>query len=327
MEKYLIAEFEKYAREPVLAKMPDGSLVCTFLTGGDTEPDNDNFAAVSYSRDGGKTWTEPKPLFSHSKRGAWCTSISVFDGVAVASVCTYNTENYYRELSTFFSESRDDGVTWSKPKSIRGHLNGCSLRLAVTLSNGDILIPLYWQEAVDDYEWPENWREHFEVWRFVSGVGIRKKGDDVFYRYGYFADDQLSFWEPNAFETEPGHVIMYLRNRSRFLYLTESFDYGRTWCAPRQTDIPHSDSKVTCVKAGGAVIMINNAVGRGRTHLEITGSRNGYDFDHICYIEDENAGFFYPHAVADDKERRLYVAYENAKQHYLAIYSYDELGI
>lgn len=28
-----------YAREPVLARMGDGSLICTFLSGGHTEPE------------------------------------------------------------------------------------------------------------------------------------------------------------------------------------------------------------------------------------------------------------------------------------------------
>ena len=327
MELYTIAEFDTYAREPVIAQMKDGSLICVFLTGGPTEPDNENFAAVSRSRDGGKSWTEPTPLFTHPKRGAWCTDIFTDGEYPVAAVCLYNADSHYRELTTYFSESRDNGATWSAPKSIKGHLDGCSLRRGVTLSNGDVLYPLYWQEAVSDYNWPDNWREHLEIWRFCSGVGIKAKGEDVFYRYGYLADPELSFWEPNAVEADPGHIIMYLRNRSRVLYVTESFDYGRSWSEPRPTGIPHSDSKTTVMKVGGDIIMINNAIGRGRTHLELTKSKNGLDFSHVCFIGEPEDNFYYPHAFADEEKRLLYVAYENSKLHRLAIFTFGELGI
>lgn len=52
MERSLIARFSVFGREPVLSKMPDGSLICTALTGGPREPDNDN--AVTVVRAGGE---------------------------------------------------------------------------------------------------------------------------------------------------------------------------------------------------------------------------------------------------------------------------------
>ena len=54
MERYKIAEFSPYAREPVLRRMKDGSLVCLFLTGGPKEPDNDNVVKITRSEDEGK---------------------------------------------------------------------------------------------------------------------------------------------------------------------------------------------------------------------------------------------------------------------------------
>ena len=75
MKKYAIASFETYAREPILRRMKDGSLVCTFLTGGPYEPHNDNVIAISRSEDDGVTWSKPETLFSHDNRGCWCTEI------------------------------------------------------------------------------------------------------------------------------------------------------------------------------------------------------------------------------------------------------------
>ena len=142
MEKHRIATFETYGREPVLRKMADGSLICTFLTGGPTEPHNDNYAAVARSFDGGATWTEPEPLFRHKRRAVWCTELFTEGDRVTAAVHTYNAGCFYRELLTYFSESRDCGRTWSEPVTPRGQINGCSLRQGITLSNGDVLFPL-----------------------------------------------------------------------------------------------------------------------------------------------------------------------------------------
>ena len=77
MKKHLIADFgnienndatlkdilasssnKPYAREPVIALMNNKTLVCVFLTGGVTEPANNNFVVMKKSYYCGKTWTE-----------------------------------------------------------------------------------------------------------------------------------------------------------------------------------------------------------------------------------------------------------------------------
>lgn len=44
----------RYAREPVLRRMPDGSLISFALSGGLREPANDNIVLVTRSTDNGK---------------------------------------------------------------------------------------------------------------------------------------------------------------------------------------------------------------------------------------------------------------------------------
>lgn len=119
---------------------------------------------------------------------------------------------------------------------------------------------------------------------------------------------------------------MYIRTNTGFLHYSESFDYGRTWSELKKMDIPHSDTKITCLKIKDTVILINNAspVGK-RTHLEISKSKDGINFSHVCYLEEKEDRFFYPHAFADNENETLYVAYENAKTHYLAKFSYSEI--
>ena len=54
---------------------------------------------------------------------------------------------------------------------------------------------------------------------------------------------------------------------------------------------------------------------------------NGKSWGVPVFVSEENDRFFYPDVIADDENRVLYVAYENARQHYLNRYTYDELGL
>ena len=117
MKRTLIHRFDTYAREPVLRRLPDGSLMCLFLTGGPREPHNENVTMICRSYDGGDTWTEPEVLFSHHSRAVWCTEVFAECDPPFIAVHTYNAESWYRELQTFISYSFDGGMTWQEPAS------------------------------------------------------------------------------------------------------------------------------------------------------------------------------------------------------------------
>lgn len=327
MEKHNITEFDIHGREPILAMMPDRSLICTFLTGGAIEPENANCVEVTRSFDGGATWTPREILFDHPTNGVWCTDIFTGGEHPMAAVHLYNSTSQYRELQTLCSFTTDSGRTWSKPTSMRGTVNNCSLRQGFVLSNGDFLIPLYWQEATDNFD------KSFcqpnpspSGWLFRSGIGISSDRGATWQRFGYFAAD-TQLWEPNAVEVEPGHVILCCRSQTGYLFRTESFDYGRTWSELERTDIPNSDSKFHLFKLRGKILLIGNTVTAGRTGLAIRISDDGKSFTKLIDIEPAEERWFYPHACADEEKEILYIAYENAKQHRLVKYSFAELGL
>lgn len=329
MKKYAIASFETYAREPILRRMKDGSLVCTFLTGGPYEPHNDNVIAISRSEDDGVTWSKPETLFSHDNRGCWCTEIFTDCETPFAVVHTYNAPSHYRELQTFCSFCDESGKNWSEPISFRGNANGCSFRQGFRLSNGDILFPVYWQEVHNGFNWPdkENGWDNYNC-PFVTGVAISHDNGKSYTRYGDIRSD-VSLWEPNAVEVEDGHIILYCRAGAPEMMITESFDYGKTWSKPVRSGIPNPDSKITVLKIRGQIIMINNFESEfgKREKLYISKSKDGKNFEKVVAVDDENERFFYPHAFADDEKEMLYVAYENGKDHWLKTFTYGELGL
>lgn len=334
MEKYLITKFDTHGREPILSKMKDGSLICMFLTGDRKEPRNGNLVEAVRSFDDGKTWTKREALFQHPNRGVWCTDIFNGGEFPLAVIQLYNGETNYRELQTLYAITKDNGKTWSDPVSFSGHINGCSLRQGFTLSNGDYFFPLYWQETTCEFDY-FNCDCKYPDWKFRGGAGISNDQGKTWYRYGYFANDIVHYWEPNAVEVEPGHVIMYFRAsgaKERTLAFTESFDYGKTWTEIKQSNIPNSDAKFILKKIKNKIFLINNfGVEKwgfeGRTDLEIHVSDDGKNFKKILQLCKPEEAFFYPHAYVDDTTETLYVAYENVKEHYLVKISYKELGL
>lgn len=330
MQRYLIHEFQTYAREPILRRMPDGSLICLFLTGGPTEPHNENVAMASRSYDGGQTWTQPEVLFSHARRGVWCTELFAECDPPFIAVHTYNAESWYRELQTFISYSFDGGETWQEPSSFPCGLNGVSLRQGIVLSSGEWLFPLYRQEVRTGFDWPEDILTTKPG--FLCGVAVSSDEGMSFQRYGALRSDEgVPLWEPNCAELENGHIVMLMRAQ-KYLYVSESFDYGRTWSDPRETRIPNANTKLTLLKVRGQILLISNFAAdpswEGRTHLEIWISDDFMrTWKKKLPIMPPEERWFYPHAFADEWENMLYVACENGKRHELIKIPFDELGL
>ena len=327
MEKHLIARFDPYAREPIVRKMKDGTLVCLFLTGGENEPHNDNVVKISRSRDDGATWSTPEVLFSHRDRGCWSTELFTDTDKPFTVVHTYNAPCHYRELQTYVSFCDESGDNWSQPVTMKGSVNGCSIRQGFKMSNGEIFFPLYWQEARDFFQWEDKpWHWDVFSWALISGCGISKDGEH-FFRSGYVSTD-APLWEPNAVELENGHIVMYMRCSGKgCLYSAHSYDYGRTWTEPAPTDIPNPDSKVTLLKVNGKIVLINNFNSSERTDLQIATSQDGVSFTPVASVEPPEQSWFYPHAFADLATQTLYLAYENRVEHYLKKYTFAELGL
>ncbi|MBO5007229.1 MAG: exo-alpha-sialidase [Clostridia bacterium] len=353
MKKSIICDFgDKIIREPVIAKMKNGTLICAMLGGGPTEPHNENVVYFSKSYNDGETWTQPKILFSHTKRGVWATSIYTEYEYPVMFVHTYNAECPYKELQTWVSYSYDNGENWSKPIHIAPYANGMCIRQGIKMSNGETLFPVYHTEVYDGFgSFPEFGSPEFWIGtRHVCGVIISSDGGKNYTPYGNFgikatqiqkrqanidgfAAVSVNLWEPNCVEAEDGHLIMYMRDSNvAKINCAESFDYGRTWNHIGNIDIPNADSKIALAKADGKLVMIHNENPTFEFHNRIrlcirNSEDNGKSWSVPVFVSEENDNIFYPDVIADDENRVLYVAYENARQHYLNRYTYDELGL
>lgn len=336
MEKYLIADFteSKYAREPVIAFMPDKSIVCTFLTGGPTEPHNENVIMISRSHDQGKTWTCPEILFSHKQRGVWCTEIFTNGDVPMMIVHTYDGSCPYRELQTMVSYTYDNGKTWTTPEHMPAHSSGLCIRKGIKMSNSEILFPVYYTKINNGFgdfgEFGTN--EYWDKGRHCCAVLITSDNGKSYAPYGCFIG-QKDLWEPNAVELEDGHIVMFMRDTNiPKINTAESFDYGRTWSHIGNIEIPNADSKLSMEKINDKVILVSNVMEslefEGRKNLQIQISEDGCKtWKKIEDVAPQDESWFYPHTLVDANNNLLYVSYENGKLHYINKYTFEELGL
>jgi hypothetical protein len=67
----------KWLREPLLRRLPDGSLCCVFFTGGAGDGHIRNVVAAIRSDDDGKTWSDVEILAGRPNQGCWAPSMFV----------------------------------------------------------------------------------------------------------------------------------------------------------------------------------------------------------------------------------------------------------
>lgn len=328
----------RYAREPLLRRMPDGTLGAVIYTGGDMEPDPDNrnIAAFVYSEDDGMTWSKPHPIVSHPFRNCWGTELCTLGEVPFVLFQTFDARTYYDELRCFVMETDDCGRSWKRPRTLAGFPPNISARQIRKLSDGSWLCPCYWKEQ---NEFPGN-PDEFNLDSFVAGAARSTDNGRTFSIHGYLHTKNCGLWEPDIIELENGHLLMLLRaDGSGFLYRSESFDFGQSWTPVIPSDIPNPGAKFTMHKIANRIILITNTCPDGRferSRLEIRGSDDGcksWSFRkkiaELSEIEhNPDNGFWqvsYPHGFPDDIHKNLYLAIDCCYEFFLMKIPYDDL--
>ena len=317
-----------YAREPILRRMPDESLVCLHYAGGPKEPHDDNLVLITRSADDGETWSAPEVLFQHPSRGVWVTELFTDEGLPCMFVHTLEAGSHYLDLHTHCSWTRDSGRTWSEPVSLPGGAGHVSVRQGVVHSDGTWVFPVYWQEVREGFAWERNGGFGTNTrhrWEFCCGALRSTNRGRSFSLHGYIRRPGLSLWEPNIAELSDGSLMMLMRvsgSDPGALWRSDSTDGGLTWSAPHPLDIPDPSTKLTLLTHEGVVILLNNpnpTIGE-RKPLTLSISRDdGATWERRITLATHptDRGVYYPHAFMDRERETLYVACDIKKRHYL----------
>ena len=155
---------------------------------------------------------------------------------------------------TWVQHSGDQGRTWSAPQELvpgdkggRGPVRNQPL----VLSDGTWLAPAslernkVWDAFIDRST------DGGKTWQASAKIPLdrsRIRGEGVI--------------QPALWESEPGQVHMLLRSSSGRICRSDSRDYGKTWSAIYQTELPNNNSGIDVTQvAGDTIAVIFNPVG------------------------------------------------------------------
>lgn len=349
-----------FAREPLLARMPDKSLVCALYTGGRREPDTNNVVAVIRSRDDGETWTKPQVIFSHPHRACWATELNTLGERPELVFQTFDGNTYYSNLRPFRTWTDDSGKTWSPPVSYNGLPQSFTTRQGLRLADGALVYPIYWQECRGCFDgwvtytesgWDlSNWSRNGQWW-FASG-SIRSDDGGASWTFAAVPQAeprkgrQLDQWEPAIVEVSPGKLKMFVRvaTEERVLWESESADGGRSWSRLHPGEIANPGTKMQVLAHKGKVVLFNNTCTRespDRYRLEAMVSSDGCrSWRHVPLADSSHSGsakcdwadnthaqVAYPSAILEDGSQMCYLVIDSIDRFYLMKIPYERIGL
>ncbi len=271
----------------LLVEAPNGDLLCTWLSGSDKEPATDNCVLMARSNDKGKTWSQPNILVpSGDMAGAVTSLYPTSDGRLILFGAHWPSEEHYTVWHYFRMESKDSGLTWSKPKPLVVHDNHACLGGPVHLANGELLFPTSFFEKrekplvgpVSQLALSKSEREALAVpatsqndggGKFsthLHGCSVHISKDEnalELTEYGKISNRPLGLLEPTCVQLKDGRIVMLMRAEfGGFLWRAESSDNGRTWTKAWQTDIPNPTSLAYLIRLPDErIALIHNARG------------------------------------------------------------------
>lgn len=298
-----------WTREALLRRVGNGALLCTWTTGGFTEPAPGNFTMIARSEDDGQSW-QHVGRFQHPSRGLFTTELFTpveGEDEVHAFLNTYDFGSWMCQLHSYRTVSRDGGLTWDGPHSISGGVDNVWPNKGIVYPSGRWVVPVSWTEMIGE-EWAEPshgrspaiglvgqrplkqmelqwgtesaaqygaglaWAERNH--RYACGALLSDDGGQTWRLRGYLTGGTHGLlMEPRVVETSDGRLKMLIRSqRDGFLWQSESIDGGETWVDATRSEIPNPAAKVWISRhSDGRVFLVHNPTGHAGA---VMGGRN-----------------------------------------------------
>ncbi len=209
-----------YPGWPWLTAGADGTLYCAFREGTVHGYSAVGQALFSQSRDNGKTWSKAEVIVDAPEIDD--RNVAIVELPNKELLVTYNTYTKDRVSLAMTIRSGAGGRSWGKPRPV-GELNTRTRSAAYPLADGTLLLPYYL--APGNGALAALSRDNGATWKTVRVPDAE----------GFIGDE----WD--VLEVEGGRLIGILRNSNvkgnGIFWKTESRDAGRTWAAPRPTNV------------------------------------------------------------------------------------------
>lgn len=198
---------------------------------------------------------------------------------------------------TMFRQSLDRGYTWGPIEELITKRGLRTRNHPIVMTNGEVLLPL------------------FDRMSYQSIFLITGNFGKTWEVGGSIASDTGNI-EPTVISRSNGHLYALMRSwdddpAKRFLWQSESRDYGRTWATASYSSVPSvsSASEMTKLRNGHVVLAFNNGKARERTPLSAAlSSDEGFTWQHIRDIELGEGSFSYP-SLVQTRDGLIHVTY------------------
>ena len=272
-----------------IAQMPNGDLLCWWLSGSDNEPATDNNVLASRSTDSGKTWGEPYILLAADKEAGALTLMHVTpSGKVIAFGAGWPSELQYTVWHYFRMESTDNGFSWSAREPVHFRPgDDMMVEHPIRLANGEYLCPTSFFEkrprpllagiaelarakseaealALSPHPDPAFKPDKFAT--HLHGCSALITTDPELRdltEYQGVRNRPLGLLESTVVQLKDGRIAMLMRAEyGGFLWRADSRDNGRSWTEAWQTDIPNPTSLAALIRLpDGRIALIHNAKG------------------------------------------------------------------
>jgi len=189
--------------------------------------------------------------------------------------------------------SKDNGVTWSRPKRLPGGILGPVKNKPIQLEDGTILCGSSTEN--------QGWRIHVEktkTFRSWESTG--------------HLNDPLEFGaiQPTLLQYSNGKIQLLCRTKQEVIAESWSSDQGETWSHFKATTLPNPNSGIDAVMLNdGRALLVYNHTLSGRGILNLATSRDGKTWTPIMVLENTpGAEFSYP-AVIQSSDGMVHITY------------------
>ena len=350
---FTVNETYTWLREPLLRRLPDGSLCCVFFTGGQGDGALENIVAAIRSDDDGATWSDVEVLVSLPDQSAWAPSAFVHRGKAHIFWFSSRDRHRYRKTNHILSTG-PDGRSFTEDRVIEEDWiteRGVDVRHGTHLRDGRVLLPIAWTEPVREFDL-DNWvwdESTIHLANFGGPVavnnlycfGVMEPNDDFasFTPHGRVCKETpdaetpgIPFFENAIAELSDGALSMLVRaDTTNRLWRTDSQDGGRTWSEVRPTDIPNPGSKPRLINLpDGRIVLFHNP--SEKDYFDVEADIHKYRTPLEMWVSDDDMASWrvkrtlvaaprlaqYPDGFYDEDAGAVYLAYEDCRTIYFA---------
>lgn len=197
--------------------------------------------------------------------------------------------------------SKDNGLTWSKPRPLPEGFLGPVKNKPVLLSTGELLCASSTEG--------NGWKVHFEItpdfgktWRKIGPIHDGKKINAI---------------QPSVLFHKDGRLQILCRTRNRAIMESWSSDNGKTWTEPALSSLPNNNSGTDAVtlKNGSQLLVYNHVLPPGnlakgpRTPLNVSLSDDGKNWDASLVLEDSPISQYSYPSVIQGSDGMIHIVY------------------